>query len=121
MVNTIRQSGIGDWLGWLLRRRRLIRVTGRSMLPLLQPGDLLFVDIHAYKHRSPQLDEIVVALHPQQSTLKIVKRVTAVMADGRYFLSSDNALEGSDSRMFGPLPVTSIVGRVTGRASGGQG
>lgn len=90
------------------------------MLPLLQPGDLLFVDAHAYEHRSPEPEEIVVAFHPQQPALKIIKRVTSVMADGRYFLSSDNALEGSDSRMFGPLPLTLIIGPVTGRAIGGK-
>jgi len=119
-MKTIQPSGLGDWLRWLFRRRHLVRVTGRSMLPLLQPGDLLFVDMHAYRARTPQPDDLVVALHPHQPKRKIIKRVTAVMSDGRYFLSSDNALEGSDSRSFGSLPITHILGRVTGRAIGGR-
>lgn len=116
MAGSIPRSGFGDWLGWLLRRRRLVRVTGRSMLPLLQPGDLLFVDPQAYRQHRPQVDELVVARHPHQSHLKIIKRVRAILPDERYFLSSENELEGSDSRQFGSLPLSSIVGRVTGIA-----
>lgn len=116
MMKQIRQSGFRDWLGWLLRRQRLVRVTGRSMVPLLHPGDLLFVDPRAYQKTRPQADEIVVAFHPYQPNLKIIKRVSAVLPEERYFLSSENTAEGSDSRSFGPLPLGSIVGRVTGIA-----
>lgn len=116
MTQRIPQSGPREWIGWLLRRRRLVRVTGRSMLPLLQPGDLLFVDPHAYRKSLPQVNEIVVAFHPYQSELKIIKRVSAVLPNERYFLSSDNALEGSDSRTFGSLSLGNIVGKVTGVA-----
>ena len=115
-MNAIPQSGFAEWIRWLFRRRRLVRVTGRSMLPLLQPGDLLFVDVHAYQEECPQVGELVVAFHPQQPTLKIIKRISGILVDNRYVLSSDNPLEGTDSRTFGPLPLTSIVGKVTGRA-----
>ncbi|MEZ4673740.1 MAG: nickel-type superoxide dismutase maturation protease [Caldilineaceae bacterium] len=113
---TIQQSGLSDWLQWLVRRRRLVRVTGRSMMPLLQPGDLLFVDPDAYRYSRPLEDELVVAIHPHQPTLKIVKRVGASLLDERFFLSSDNPLEGTDSRAFGTVPLSGIVGQVTGFA-----
>ncbi len=111
-------GGLGEWCNWLIRRRRLVRVTGRSMLPLLQPGDLLFVAPDAYRTASPQLDDLVVAHHPHQPQLKIIKRIGHILSDGRYVLRSDNPAEGSDSRTFGPVDGGAIVGRVTGRAIG---
>lgn len=82
------------------------------MLPTLQPGDLLFMDPAAYSTNVPQLDEIVVAWHPQQPRLKIIKRVGLIEADGTYWLLSDNPREGTDSLAFGALPLSAIVGRV---------
>jgi hypothetical protein len=67
-------SGWQVWL-WLLRRRRRFRVTGDSMLPLLQPGQEVLVDLAAYRQQPPQAGDIVVAYHPQQPQLPIVKRV----------------------------------------------
>lgn len=86
------------------------------MLPTLVPGDLLFCDATAYQHSSPQIDEIVVAIHPQQSTLKIIKRIGLIEADGSYLLLSDNPREGSDSLSFGAISRSNIIGKVTGFA-----
>ncbi|MCB0189978.1 MAG: nickel-type superoxide dismutase maturation protease [Caldilineaceae bacterium] len=115
MAQLLRRSPTTDWLWWLLRRRRLMRVTGRSMIPTLQPGDLLFIELLS-ADRSLQEDDLVVALHPQREGLKIIKRIGAIFGDGRYFLVSDNPLEGTDSRSFGAVPHSNIVGYVTGYA-----
>lgn len=112
MKKTLPQSRLVDWLKWLLRRQQLMRVTGRSMVPLLQPGDLLFVQPLSLQVDVQERD-IVVAMHPQQSGLKIIKRVTAILMEERYFLLSDNPAEGTDSRSFGALPRSSLVGLVT--------
>ena len=115
IASTVPQGSPLEWGRWLCRRRRLMRVTGRSMVPTLQPGDLLFVKPLRLSERVEE-NALVVAVHPQQTDLKIIKRVGAIFPDGRYFLTSDNPAEGTDSRSFGALPPSSIVGFVTGYA-----
>lgn len=87
------------------------------MFPLLEPGDEVLVDPRAYWQSPPQPGEIVVAQHPYKGDLKIIKRVVAVADNGRIHLRGDNPdpAESSDSRIFGPLPRSLILGRVTSR------
>ena len=113
-MKDIPQSKI-EILLWLLRLRRRIRVTGASMRPTLNVGDELFYDPRAYRSSQPDIDEIVVACDPRQRTRKIIKRVRDVREDGRIDLRSDNAIEGADSRQFGPVSPDLILGRVTSR------
>lgn len=103
------------WLNvllWLARRRRLYRVTGESMLPGLKPGELVFVDFNAYRQVQPLAGQIVILYHPHRPGLKIIKRVTQVLDDGKYFVSGDNPAASTDSRSFGPVPSSAIIGRV---------
>lgn len=100
---------------WLLRRRHHLRVTGNSMLPLLRPGDLVLVDPLAYRARCPMAGEIVIARHPHQPALKLIKRVQSVLPDGSCFLLSENSPEGTDSRTFGAVSKAQILGKVTCR------
>ena len=105
---------IKELLLWALRRRDRLRITGRSMLPLLQPGDEVLVNPRAYRRQPPEPGDIVVARHPNQD-LKLVKRVVVVRDDGDCLLSGDNPAESSDSRQFGAVPPSCILGRVTCR------
>ncbi len=108
------KSSRKELLLWLLRRRRRFRVVGESMLPILRAGDEVLLDEHAYDSAAPQAGEIVVAYHPEQPDLKIIKRVGVVLANG-LFLISDNSSAGNDSRQFGVVKMEKIVGRVNGR------
>lgn len=98
----------------LLRRRKRIRVTGASMLPGLKAGDELFVDERAYTTDQPQEGDIVVAWHPREANLKIIKRVSVVFHNG-VWLVGDNPAESSDSSKYGIFPFKRIVGKVTSR------
>lgn len=100
---------------WLLRRRRRFRVTGESMLPLLKPGDEVLLDPGAYRHRLPRPGDIVVARHPYQTDVRLIKRVAAVWPNGDCDLRSDNPDGATDSRTLGAIPAGKIIGRVTGR------
>ena len=85
------------------------------MAPLLLDSDVVFVNIGAYSSTPPQIGDVVVALHPYQRDLQLIKRVTDVTDDGRVFLQSDNPSEGTDSRSFGTISCQRILGRVTAR------
>lgn len=104
-----------EWLLWLIRRRLRMRVTGESMQPILMPGDLVLVDRRAYTADLPKPGDVVVARHPHQKNLTIIKRVVAVSEDERLDLRSENSGAGSDSRQFGLIPRRLLIGRVTSR------
>jgi nickel-type superoxide dismutase maturation protease len=114
-MHTIPNISWGEFARWLLRRRRRVRVKGESMLPTLRPGDELLVNPHAY-HRHPiQPGDIVLVRHPFRADVTSVKRVTAVLDDGRCDLRGDNPAASEDSRSYGALSPSHILGRVTCR------
>lgn len=97
---------------WLLRRYRRLRVTGESMLPVLSAHQEVLIDPRAYRTRSPQPGDLVVAEHPQQPDLHIVKRVLFVDSESRCYLRGDNAIASTDSRQFGLIALDQIQGKV---------
>ncbi|NEP35567.1 MULTISPECIES: nickel-type superoxide dismutase maturation protease [unclassified Moorena] len=109
------KNSIPELLLWILRKRLRFRVTGVSMTPLFKPGEEILIDPRAYQHIPPKIGDIVVARHPYQNHLRLVKRVTLVLEDGRCFLKGDNRLESTDSRSFGLVDSQQIIGKVTSR------
>jgi nickel-type superoxide dismutase maturation protease len=91
-----------------LRPLRAVVVAGESMQPALAPGDCLLVRIGA----RIRVGDVVVARHPTIAGLLLVKRALR-RDDGGWWLLSDNAAAGlDDSRAFGVLPDSLVVGRV---------
>jgi len=86
------------------------------MEPTLLEGDVVLVDPRAYRNAPPADLDVVVAEHPQQRKLQIVKRVEFSTDEGSY-LKSDNAeaLDAGDSRRFGIVPPALIVGQVVAK------
>ncbi|HUD76478.1 MAG TPA: nickel-type superoxide dismutase maturation protease, partial [Streptosporangiaceae bacterium] len=83
-----------------------VKVAERSMEPALRPGDWLLVR----RTRRVRPGQIVLARHPGQPGLLLVKRA-ARRVPGGWWLESDNPAAGAvDSRRFGPVPV--VEGRV---------
>jgi nickel-type superoxide dismutase maturation protease len=85
------------------------KVTERSMEPALRPGDCLLIR----RTRRIRPGQVVVARHPEQPEMLIVKRA-ARRADGGWWLESDNqaAAGAVDSWRFGAVPGPLIEGRV---------
>ena len=104
-----------DWVRWALRRHQRLRISGDSMEPTLNEGDLVFVDMRAYRTSTPAANEIVVARHPYQRDLRIAKRVSHTTNAGRVYLISDNPNMGTDSRVFGAVASERVLGRVVSR------
>lgn len=82
------------------------------MLPTLHPGDQVLVHPGAYCQTTPQVGDIVLARHPLQGKLCLIKRVQVVV-DHDYFLIGDNIPESTDSRVFRAISLDHILGKVT--------
>lgn len=93
-----------------------LRVKGDSMLPTLKAGDLVLVNKNAFKTTLPKAGDVVVAWHPNESQLAIIKRVASITPAKQIDLRSDNPL-GSDSRQFGVLSLDKIIGKVTAHSA----
>lgn len=97
-------------------------VEGRSMLPSLQPGQIVLVLRCAYGLRAPwggsyllrwgepKSGDIVAAINPRDGK-DVVKRVSDSLPGSIYVLG-DNPPESLDSREYGRLPVEDLVGKV---------
>ena len=83
------------------------------MHPTLCTGDIVLVTVGAYRRRKPCVGEIIVAHHPYEERM-LIKRISAIGTAGVY-LQGDNPQASTDSRAFGCIPLTAIVGPVTVR------
>jgi nickel-type superoxide dismutase maturation protease len=91
-----------------------VTVAERSMEPALRPGDWLLVRRGIRSGRPPRIrpGQIVVARHPGQPGMLLVKRA-GHREPGGWWLNSDNPAAGAvDSRQFGPVRPELIQGRV---------
>ena len=81
------------------------------MQPLLHAQDEVLIDPRAYRHRMPNPGDLVVAQHPQVTTLRLIKWV--VYTDGNQcFLKGLNPGASTDSREFGLVSQDQLVGQV---------
>jgi nickel-type superoxide dismutase maturation protease len=79
------------------------------MEPTFQDGDWLLVRT---VRRPPRAGELVVAHDPREPDRLLVKRVRSV-SGGDVEVQGDHAdpAESTDSRQFGPIPASAVVGR----------
>jgi phage repressor protein C with HTH and peptisase S24 domain len=95
---------LGEIVNWALRRRRVYRVRGDSMEPLLRDGEYVLVDPGA----TGATGDIVVSRHPFKD-IDVVKHIESING-GLVTLWSP---KGTHSRHFGRVPQSSIAGTVT--------
>lgn len=91
-----------------------VAVAERSMEPALHPGDWLLTWRGLNRNCPPRVrpGQLVVARHPAQPDLLLVKRAAREVPGG-WWLESDNFGVGEvDSRQFGAVPLDLIEGRV---------
>ena len=91
---------------------RLMRVHGTSMLPALRPGDVVFVQASAFRHRAPHRGEVVVARPSSLGGRALVKRIVGTPRPDEYFLLGDHPADSLDSRTLGPVTRQELIGRV---------
>jgi nickel-type superoxide dismutase maturation protease len=88
-----------------------VAVAGHSMEPALREGDWLFV---LPPRRPPRVGEVVVLRDPRDRTRLLLKRVAAV-GEGEVTVMGDHRDHSTDSRYFGDVPLTDVVGRAAFR------
>lgn len=91
--------------GW-----KRVEITGDSMRPLLAPGDRVLVRRFGGLRRGD-----VVALRDPRSGHLIIKRIQTRTPAGRFEVLGDNRKHSTDSRHFGPIDHSAVVGRVVYR------
>ena len=94
------------------RRLQRLEVAGDSMRPAFEPGDRLL----AVRLGRIRAGDVVAVPAPRDATRLIVKRVASVSGP-TLVLRGDNEAASTDSRSFGPVPSSSVAGRVFYRYS----
>ena len=69
MFDELSKITYSEFLLWLIGRRKRFKVKGISMQPTLQPGEEILIDPNAYQKVLPEVDDLVVLIHPQRSGL----------------------------------------------------
>ena len=84
-------------------------IVGESMSPTLADGQKVFFSI--VEERSPLPNDIVLFYHPYKR-INLVKRISHLTAEGKYFMVGDNPdlLSSEDSHNFGPIAREKIIG-----------
>lgn len=85
-------------------------VRGPSMVPTLRDGDVLLVRYGVLVRAG----DVVVARHPLQQDLLLVKRA-AERREGGWWLLGDNPYAEPDSRVFGVVPDELVLARAVAR------
>ena len=80
------------------------------MSPTLCAGDWLVVQWEAV----PAVGDVVVARRPDRRELLLVKRVTRISPTG-FWVEGDNPSASDDSRVFGEVHASDVLGRVVAR------
>ncbi len=77
------------------------------MQPALRPGDRLLVSGWLRAKRG----QLIVFRDPEALTTFVIKRIADFTAEGQALVRGDNPNVSRDSRHFGPVPRSLIVGR----------
>ena len=84
-----------------------VTIRGKSMEPTLCDGDNVIFE--EFQDQRLEVGDVVLCQHPFNSK-NIVKRIKSITKSNKLYLRGDNPLYSSDSRSFGPLSFSKIIG-----------
>ena len=88
-------------------------IKGNSMSPTFSDGDKLLVLRFVYRIITPRLNDIVIASDPRDGKF-LLKRITSIKGS-TFFLSGDNKKASTDSKQFGMIDRSGLIGKVIGK------
>lgn len=95
-------------ISWPFKR---VKISGHSMEPAINDGSFLLVNQWAYLFAEPKLGDIVVFIKDGEY---FCKRITGINnATGEIRVLGDNPADSLDSRKFGTIIRSSIIGKIT--------
>ncbi len=80
------------------------RVEGQSMSPILPPGRIII----GWGRGRPKVGQLIVFRHDGLEKIKRVSRID----NNEYFVEGDNTASSTDSRQFGCINFSHVMGRV---------
>lgn len=86
------------------------KISGKSMSPLLKPGNVVLTIQYLPIFLKPKTEDIIVCKSPGAGRI-LVKRITKI-ENNKYFVEGDNRTASTDSRQFGLIDKTDIIGKV---------
>ncbi|MEJ6828224.1 MAG: nickel-type superoxide dismutase maturation protease [Synechococcus sp. ArSW.bin.68] len=97
-------------------RRRVMQVDGYSMWPTLKPKDRVILRPLNQHSELPAIGTIIVCIHPQQPSRRVIKRLSCV-TDNQLTILGDCPDASTDSRQWGRIPKACLIGEVVALAS----
>lgn len=91
----------------------ILKITGASLSPSLLSGDYVLIGKRPVFGRRLKPGDIVAFRHPGYGLM--IKRVQTISADGNELYVVGDHPDSIDSRVFGPIPLRSVTGRVLRR------
>lgn len=80
------------------------------MEPTFKEDDIVLVNRLAFLFQKPAKEMIIACRDPRDGKT-LIKRITKIV-DGKYFVSGDNKEHSTDSRDFGMIEQSDIIGKV---------
>jgi nickel-type superoxide dismutase maturation protease len=80
------------------------------MYPTLSDGQIVLVNRLAYWFATPKTRDIVAVSDPRDGKI-LIKRITKIEGK-QYFVQGDNKKASTDSRVFGMIEKSDILGKV---------
>jgi nickel-type superoxide dismutase maturation protease len=89
---------------------RIIKVAGDSLSPKYEEGDFVVIATVPFFFNSFRLGDIIVFQHPVYG--RMIKQVERISSDGSDLYVIGSHPNSVDSRQFGPIPRSSVQGKV---------
>jgi signal peptidase I len=96
---------------YVLPLKRFI-LEGHSMEPLFGEGDKVIINKLAYLFTKPKLGDVVAFKENTERGKILLKKIKRGSDNGQYFVVGANKNDSQDSRQFGPIAKSQILGKL---------
>jgi signal peptidase I len=85
-------------------------IVGDSMAPTILENQTILINRLAYVLRKPTTNDIIALKDPRDGKI-LIKRITKIV-NNKYFVTGDNKEHSTDSREFGMIEKSDILGKI---------